>query len=207
MVEARWRKWKSWSGVSISGSKIFLLTEEQKKHHMWRALWLTAQVEGGGKFGAVQSYDRAGISAGLEHKIAILPKPMKQGSIWGLLREFELYAPCEPLDTLWDALKEKNMFLAQDGSLRYFDTGKKVSAAVIRDTVAPPNGKVPRQGPNFEEAKRWAILFHNLFVDERTHEVQINSAITSLVSGNRRREKEAYQITVGVDHPTLILYG
>lgn len=207
MPKVTWKKWKTWSGAKISGGKKFELTDEQKKRHMWRALWLTAQVEGGGRFGAVQSYDRAGISAGLEHKIAIYPKPMKQGSIWPLLREFELYAPCEPLDALWAALKEKNMYVAQDGILRYHNTGRKVAASVIRDTVAPPGGKVPQSGLNWEEAKRWAILFHNLFLDERTHEVQINSAIASLVSGNRRREREAYRVTVGDLHPTVIRYG
>ncbi len=60
------------------GIKDFVLTDEQKKRHIWRGLWLTAMAEGGGKFGAVQSYDGAGISAGLEHKIGVYPRSMKQ---------------------------------------------------------------------------------------------------------------------------------
>lgn len=207
MVNVTWRRWKTWSGCKIAGVKDFTLDGDKENLHMWRALWLTAQVEGGGKFGAVQSYDRAGISAGLEHKIAVYPKSMKQGSIWKLLREFELHAPCEALDELWDALKEKKMYIAQDGSLRHYETGRLISGAEIRNLVAPPNGKVPRRGPNWEEAKRWAILFHNLFADEATYETQINSAIHSLVSGNGRNETAAYKVSVGVEHPTVIRYG
>jgi len=207
MPNVTWKKYKTWSGVKIAGGKEFSLTAEQEKLHMWRALWLTAQVEGGGKFGAVQSYDRAGISAGLEHKIAIYPKPMKQGSIWKLLREIELHAPCKPLNDLWDALAQKKMFVAQDGSLRNFNTGRLIPAADIRDMLAPPGGKVPRSGPNWEEAKRWALLFFNLFSNERTHEVQVNSAIHSLVAGNGRNETAAYKVSVGIDHPTVARFG
>lgn len=206
MPEVTWKKFRSWSGAKIAGVKKFTLNDEQKKRHMWRGLWLTAQVEGGGKFGAVQSYDGAGISAGLEHKIAVYPRSMKQGSIWKLLREFELHAPCEALNKLWDALKDEKMFIAQDGTLRHYDTGRLITGAEIRNLVAPPGGKVPRRGANWEKAKKWCLLFHDLFVDEVTHKVQIDSAIESLVKGNGKRESAAYKVSVGLEHPTVIEY-
>jgi hypothetical protein len=207
MIEVTWRKYKSWSGAKATGGKVFTLQKEEKKRHMWRALWLTAQVEGGGRFGAVQSYDGAGISAGLEHKIAVYPRTMKQGSIWKLLREFELHAPCEPLEELWDALRQKKLYLAQDGSLRHLETGRLASGAEIRNLVAPAGGRVPQTGPHWEEAKRWVVLFRNLFINEATHDTQINSAIRSLVRGNGKNESVAYKTSVGVEHPTVIRYG
>jgi len=207
MIDVTWRKFRSWSGAKIAGVKDFELNSEQKKRHMWRAVWLTAQVEGGGKFGAVQSYDGAGISAGLEHKIAVLPKTMKQGSLWGLLRKMEVNAPCTALDRLWDALKQENMYVAQDGYLREWKSGKLISAKAIRDLVAPPNGRTPRSGPDWERCKQWAILFHDLFSDEATYETQVNSTIEYLVSNNKRDEEEAYEVSVGVSHPTAAIHG
>lgn len=174
---------------------------------MWRAVWLTSMVEGGGQFGAVQSYDGAGISAGLEHKIAVLPRSMKQGSLWKLLRHFELNAPCNELQVLFDALKDEKMYIAQDGTLRHWDTGRLIPAAKIRDLVAPPGGKVPRRGRNWEEAKRWAILFHDLFASQDTHKAQVESTIEYLVSNNKKNEEAAYEVSVGVSHPTAARYG
>jgi len=189
------------------GIKDFVLTDEQKKRHIWRGLWLTAMAEGGGKFGAVQSYDGAGISAGLEHKIGVYPRSMKQGSIWRLLREFELHAPCQALDNLWSELKRDKKYIAQDGSLRHWETGRLITGAEIRDLVAPPGGRVPRKGPKWEKAEMWAVLFHDLFADEVTYQVQIDSAIESLVKGNQRVESAAYKETVGLEHPTAIEFG
>lgn len=207
MTEVTWRKFRSWSGAKISGVKSFTLEGDQVNRHMWRSVWLTAKVEGGGKFGAVQSYDGAGISAGLEHKIAVLPKSMKQGSLWGLLRKFELHAPCDSLDRVFEALKDEKMYVAQDGSLRHWDTGKLITGRAIRDLVAPPNGRVPRKGANWETAEKWAILFHELFADPATYDTQVNSTIEYLVSNNKKNEEEAYEVSVGVSHPTAAVYG
>lgn len=207
MVNVEWRKFKSWSGCKVSGVKQFKLDDEQQKKHMWRAVWLTAQVEGGGRFGAVQSYDGAGISAGLEHKIAVLPATMKQGSLWGLLRKMEVNSPCQALDNLWDALKQEKMYIAQDGTLRHLENGRLITAEEIRNLVAPPGGKVPRSGPNWEKAKKWAILFHELFADEKTYETQVNSTIEYLVSNNEKDEAAAYKVSCGVEHPTVVRYG
>lgn len=207
MAEITWRKFRSWSGCKVGGVKEFTLSDDKRTRHMWRALWLTAQVEGGGKFGAVQSYDGAGISAGLEHKIALYPRSMTQGSLWKLLREFELHAHCQPLADLWDALKMNQMYISQDGVLRSWYTGREITAREIRDLVAPPGGRVPRSGPQWEQAKKWCELFHNLFADSTTYKTQINSAIQSLVEGNQKVETAAYQATVGVEHPTVLKAG
>lgn len=207
MTNVLWNQYKTWSGCKITGVKKFELNNDKKKLHMWRAVWLTAQVEGGGLFGTVQSYDGAGISAGLEHKIAVLPGSMKQGSIWKLLRRMEVECPCDSLERLWDALKAENMYVAQNGSLREHNTGRLISAQEIRDLVSPPGGKVPKTGPNWDKAKRWAILFHELFADAATYSTQINSTIEYLLENNKDNEEEAYEVSCGVRHPTVLKYG
>lgn len=208
MVTVQWRKYNSWSGCKISGQKSFNLSEGEKTDHMKRALWLTAQAEGGGTFGAINSYDGAAMSAGLEHKIALLPKTMQQGSLWSLLREIELYGNCPELQRLWDAFKDgPQWYVAQNGSLRKYTTGGLVSGQEIRDVLSPLGGKVPNNGPNWEKAKEWAILFHELFTTPATHQVQINSAIKSLVDGNKQQESAAYKVSVGVEHPTVLEVG
>lgn len=207
MTNVIWTKYKSWSGCKIPGIKEFELNTEQAKKHMWRAVWLTAKVEGGGKFGAINSYDGAGMSAGLEHRIAVYPKTMNQGSLWKLIRELELHAHCEALNKLFLALKDEKMFLAQDGSLRHVQTGRLISGSEIRNLVTPVNGQVPKSGENWNKAKEWALLFHELFSNEKTYETQVNSTIVSLLEGNQQKETEAYKLSLNVEHPTVLEYG
>lgn len=208
MVDVTWRKYKSWSGCKIRGTKDYELKPDERDEHMKRALWLTAQVEGGGTFGAINSYDGAGMSAGLEHKIALYPRTMQQASLWPLLREMELHGHCEALEVLWEALWcEARWYVAQDGKLRHRDNGRIISGDEIRDMFTPPGGEVPRSGPNWEQAKEWAIMFHNLFAAEETHAVQINSAIDGLISGHERLEAAAYEKTVGSSDLKKLLVG
>lgn len=206
MANVTWQKYKLWSGCKIHGTKDYKPNE--RNEHMKRALWLTAQVEGGGTFGAINSYDGAGMSAGLEHKIALYPRSMQQASLWPLLREMELHGHCEALEVLWEALRrEAQWYVAQDGKLRHANNGIIISGEEIRNMFTPPGGKVPRIGPNWVQAKKWATMFHNLFAAEETHAVQINSAIDSLISGNKQLEAEAYEKTVGSSDLKKLLVG
>jgi hypothetical protein len=195
----KWKKYKSWSGCWVEGKTPYVPSDPTR--HMERALWLTAQVEGGGTFGAINSYDGAAMSAGLEHKIAVYPRTMTQGSLWPLLREFELYAPCAALDALFITFLQTGCYVDQAGALRSKTDGTLYSGAAIRRLLTPPEGAVPRAGPRWETAKMWAILFHELFSDPATHKVQINSAIHSLVSGNGKDEADAYRAMLGKGDP------
>jgi len=204
--KVKWARYKSWSGCRISSGVKWELSDEQKQQHMYRAMFLTSQLETFGKFGPVNSYDGAGISAGLEHNIAVYPKYMKQGPLWKNLRELELYAPCDPLHKLWEALKSDNKYIDQSGVLRNYSSGAETTALEIRNMVAPPGGRVPKSGENWEKAKEWAVLFHDLYVNPATFEVQVNSAIRALVAGNGRNEAAAYKTTIGKEHPSAIRF-
>jgi hypothetical protein len=207
MVQVFWKTLSNWAGAATGGTDKFELTnEEDKKNHMMRALWLTAQVEGGGKFGCINSYDGAGLTAGLDQKIAIYPKPMTQGSLWVLLKKMVQHSPCVEIDNLLTELKKENMGLMKDGSLRHTTTGALVPADKIRNLFAPPGGRTPKTGPEWEQAKKWATLFHEAFANPITFKVQVDEAISDLISGGKSFESAAYKATVGVEHPSVLTY-
>jgi hypothetical protein len=203
-MRAVWRQYGQWSGVKIAGTTSFILSGDDQQNHMQRALWLTAMVEGDGLFGSVQSYDGCGMSAGLEHCIGLYPKTMKQGSLWGLLRKVCDSAP-EESKQLMSAFGAVGWELGADGILR--KNNKVVSGEEIRNVLSPPGGKVPRTGKDWAEAKRWVMLFHNLFSDELTFPVQIESGIDALIKGNRAGEENAYQQSVGESSARDLVVG
>lgn len=174
--------------------------------HLDRALYLTSLVEVGGKFGLVQSYDGAGMSCGLEHKIALYPRNKKQGSLWGMLAEIRAaVAPCScpELGELMSALTNVGWTLDAAGVLRHADTGREVGGNDIRNEFTPPNGKVPKTGPEWEQAKRWIELWHGVFAHPATFQVQIESARKGLLKHNRKGELSAYKAACGL-HPTVL---
>ncbi len=207
MVEVDWVKFRSFSGAKIHGTKKFELTDDTKNLHMWRAAWLTAQIEGGGVFGAIQSYDGAGLSAGLEHRIAVFPRNMEQGTLWGLLRRLEKEAHCDELKELWERLRDKaGWYIDRSGKLRDYNNGRLISGKEIRNEFAPHDGRVPRRGEKWEQAKQWAIAFHNLFAAEKTHPVQVEALIDSLADMNGKEESEAYRKAIGNGDFTQLKY-
>lgn len=188
--KAEWLKFKTWSGIRIKGTELVPVPDSYL--HIDRAAFLATSLESP-KMGAVQSYDRAGISGGPFHFTAIQPKAMVQGSLFKLLRHLEVAAPCEALDELWAALLLQDWYVAKDARLRNASTGKPISARAIRDKFAPPGGHVPKQrGPNRKKAERWARLFHNLLSDPATYIAQREFAAEYLMRGQRKFEAAFY---------------
>ena len=76
---------KEYAGVRIKGQKP-LSSFPLSRRHLDRASRLTAEVESGGRFGSVMSYDGTGMTAGIHQAIAVYPKNLKdQGPLWKLL--------------------------------------------------------------------------------------------------------------------------
>jgi hypothetical protein len=196
MSTARWAKYKDWSGIVIRGEVPFVAPPDSLRH-MHRAVWLTSQLEGA-HFGTVQSYDGAGISAGLLHNVAVLPKSMDQGDLWQLVGEIIRvsergdyrgnYGPVR----LSDRLLNKRWVVREDGVLRHVDTGLSIKGYDIRNEIAPPGGVVPRKGDYYGRAVAWAQLFHEAFADPATHGVQVEHAVRWLSRGQRDLELTAY---------------
>lgn len=188
--KAAWLKYKTWAGIRILGTNPMPVPTSDL--HIDRAAYLACCLESP-KMGAVQSYDRAGISGGPFHFTAIQPKAMVQGSLFKLLRHLEVAAPCEALDELWAAFLMEDCYVARDAKLRHITTGRVIAASRIRDMLAPPGGKVPKQrGPQRKKAERWARLFHNLLSDPATYHAQKEFAVEYLLRGQRKFEADFY---------------
>ncbi|NBP56914.1 hypothetical protein EBU71_10370 [bacterium] len=201
------KTWKQYSGCLID-DKYTVYEKPKNKSHIERALYLTSLVEVGGKFGLIQSYDGAGMSAGLEHKIAVLPKSLEQGSIWELINEMRSAIDpdsCYPLRMLLKAFNKCGWTLDNAGVLRDMKTGLKVHGSVVRNEFTPSNGKVPPSGPEWEKAKRWAELFNELFNNPLTFRIQIESAKKSLLLSNKTVEINAYRGICGVENPSVLV--
>lgn len=195
------RSYKKYSGILIKGEVPVRLAQIYDSFHMWRAFYLTTQVESP-KWGTVQGYDGAGISGGPFHYTACHPKSGKQGSLFSLLRRIELGIGTtinKNLERLWHILKENGWYVARDGKLRSNTDGSEINGILIRDTFSPFEGKVPKYGKNYQIATEWAILFHNLLSDKSTFIAQTEHAIDYLVKGQKSLELSAYQYLIEQD--------
>jgi len=180
MANVRWLQFHDYSGCAITGTHPVEVPHTDL--HMERAFYLTSMLEAPA-YGSVQSYDGAGISGGPQHSIAVLPSSMQQGDLFKLIRHLQVSAPASAaLQALLNAYAAKGWSVALDGVLRESKTGAKVSAAAIRDTFAPPNGKVPETGPQFEQAKQWALLHSAVFSDPATFPGQRDYSIMNLIN-------------------------
>lgn len=166
--------------------------------HMGRAVWLTGQLEAA-SWGTVQGYDGAAMSGGILHNIAVMPKDLSQGSLFGLLAE--IAAQRGPVGPLWAAFASCGWRVTQDGKLRSSTDGSLVSGKAIRNEFTPIGGKVPPTGPLNAQAKRWALLFHDLLSDPGTRLAQSDYATRWLTAGNRDAELAVYRRFT--NNPTL----
>jgi len=194
MANTRWAKYNNYSGIVLYGiTPVAQLIGEDRFSHMHRAFYLTTQLEAPA-WGTVQSYDGAGISGGPFHWIANYPGQTKQGSIFNLVRAIQAGIGINTnLTALLDALTAHGYFLGKDGWLHSQKTGAIVTGPEIRNLVAPVNGVVPETGPYRDTADKWALLFHNLFADPTTFNIQTEFAISYLITGYQDLERQAYE--------------
>lgn len=202
-------KYKTWAGILVKGETKWEPSTVKPENHLEKATWLTSAVEGGAMFGTVQSYDGAGISAGLEHTIAVLPKSMEQGDLWKVLLKIDEGLP----DThpSWAAMKQMfdavGWYLDTKGVLRKKTTGAVVPAAEIRNEVAPVGGVVPETGPNFDQAVRWATVFNRLFEDPATFQIQIRVTKNNLLNSHKDLESRVYSRFGGLENASAAVVG
>lgn len=192
MTSVLWRQYKDYSGCLIRGTAPIVPQDPSK--HLSCAAWLTAEAEGP-SYGYVQSYDGAGISAGLLHNVLVLPKDLVPGDLGLLVRRLLDVMPNDynyAARAIDAELKTRGWTLAQDGKFRTLD-GKIVSGSTLRNWAAPPDGRVPRSGGEWEQAKKVAQFFHDLFSDRNGWKAQEDFAIAWLARGNRTNELAVYR--------------
>jgi len=203
-----WLKYKEWSGILVKGTVLAPVPTTDL--HLDHAAYLATSLESS-HMGTVQSYDRCGMSGGPFHFTAIQPSTMTQGSLFELLHYLEVTAPCPELTSLWAMFKGKNWFVAKDGTLRDFTSGKQVDGALIRDTFTPPGGKVPQSGPQRIEGDRWTLAFNALLAAPATFKAQQDFAAKYLMGGQKAIEASYYApldittVRVGTPKPSEAL--
>jgi hypothetical protein len=196
MTTVLWRQFKDHSGCLVRGD-VPVSAPSDPNLHLSCAVYLTAQVEAP-YYGLVQSYDGAGISAGLLHNILVNPGDMSQGSLGKLTRR--VVDAIGGSAWLALALAEKGWTLAPDGTFKS-RTGGTVSGADLRNWVSPPNGVVPKAGADWNRAVKMAGIFHDIFSDPKGFRAQEQYAMEWLAAGNRQMELAVYQKFTGA--PTL----
>jgi len=164
-------------------------------HNHWdRILWLTSQIESGGKFGSVMAYDGTGMTGGLIQAVAVYLKALEkinnnpaeeQGSLWELLTDIK-ESDSTLLSNL-DAEFDKLGWQLRKGKIYQGETSNLIRGKTIRDILTPTLGTVPRIGPNWENSKAWAILFHEIFSDERSFAAQKEFGIKHFKRAAKRK--------------------
>lgn len=202
MTNVLWRQYKEFSGCLVRGTDPIVPQDPAK--HMSCAAWLTSEAEAP-SYGYVQSYDGAGISAGLLHNILVFPRDLTQGDLGQLVRRilnvsamFQSNLPAA--EWLLHEIESRGWTLSPDGKFRYnasYKPGTLVEGAKLRDWVAPPGGKVPRSGANWEYASKVATCFHELFAWPGSWTIQEDFAVEWLARGNRTAELEVYRHFTG----------
>ena len=202
--------YKVWAGLMLKGSVPWNPQSINKLSHLDRATWLTSAVEVGATFGTVQSYDGAAMSAGIEHKIAVFPKTVEQGTLWNLLLKLEDHLePNLPrtLLALFSEFDKVGWYLDPQGSLRNKHTGRKISGAEIRNEFTPVGGVVPESGPAYDKAKKWILLFSNVFSDPATFSTQIKQARLGLLNSHKDLENQIYKHYCQIEDASLATLG
>jgi len=178
MSQPVWREFRGYSGCLVAGS-LRVLDPRHPSEHFSCAAYLTAQVEAP-YYGMVQSYDGAGISAGLLHSILIYPATMEQGEL-GPVTASLLDALGPSGTSLTSLLAAQGWHLDQGGVFRDA-SGAAVSGQALRNWAAPPDGKVPQSGPEWDQACQVASAFHACFSDPVGFDVQEQQAVKWLLA-------------------------
>lgn len=184
--KVKWRSWKRYSGPMIRGTTKYVL--EENSSHWERIVWLTAQVETGGRFGATTCYDGTGNTSGIIQGIAVYPRELShednnpaddQGPLWKMMEYIREDYP-ELLKPIEDEFKEIG-WVIKGGHVKIINddgsSGDPVNGRLIREELTPNQGRVPRSGQQWIEAKNWALMFHNVFNDPRSFNAQIRFGI------------------------------
>lgn len=209
MLQVRHKKFKSYSGPCIYGERR--KPDFSTKLHCERAVLLTEGVETGYRLGSIMAADGTGVTAGLGQHILVYPRELAhedfdakddQGGLGQLLRHMEVHAATPALDKLWGEFRAQGWYVAQDGRLRWYEdkrvkvrgrwmdfkAGDVVHGAILRDTITPVGGKVPKAGEQWEQSKRWAVLFYRVFSDSGSMKSQFGFEVDHLVTriGHRK---------------------
>jgi hypothetical protein len=179
VIRVRHGSYGKYSGPYIKGTEPAMDVPTMESAHWHRAFWQTIMVESGGNIGSIMMADGTGMTAGLHQSILVYPRNLKvQGPLVKMLWLMDHVLPVPYY--IGDLFEEQDWYLAPDKRIRYRTSGKEVPPRVLRDTLTPLGGKVPRRGARWEQSKRWAEAFHDLFTARPGRKFQIQHGIDEM---------------------------
>ena len=185
-AKARYGSYGKYSGPYIKGTSWIMELPDMTSPHWRRVLWLTTMVESGGKLGSVMMADGTGATAGVEQSILVYPRNLKvQGPLVGLIYLLDHVVPVSYY-RLGQLLVDEGWTIAGDKTIRYLNSGMVVPPRVLRETLTPNQGRVPRRGAQWERSRAWAFALHELFSLPETREAQTKHAIDGFTKFARR---------------------
>jgi hypothetical protein len=158
-------------------------------------------VESGGRAGLVNMYDGCGATCGLHQAVAVYPKNMggtAQGPLWDLLWRLDAVINLRRF-IVYDCLAGADWKLTGDGLVHTFD-GTCVSSNDIRNELTPGNGKVPKEGAEWEHSKEWAIALSKVFEIKEGLGVQTQFGIEHMQRSARRIKIKVRNVSKTIDH-------
>lgn len=191
MPEAEYVRFKDGAGFRVPGSVSVEMPSEDDTH-MRRTFYVVSQLESP-RWGSVQNYDKAGMSAGPLHATAVLPGLGKQGKLWGLVGQ--IIAQCEYVGAVRHLHRQIELAgwrITHTGTVVHAKNGKEVEMEILRARISALHGNVPSFGLKYESAKEWALAFHHVFANASTFVLQELFAIDWLVRGQKTTELAAY---------------
>ena len=194
-MPVRWRRFKNFSGPLVTpDNPVSIKTPVMDASDHWsRAFWLTSMVESGGRAGLVNMYDGCGATCGLHQAIAVLPRSMKaQGSLWKLLWRMTSVIPLTYY-RLSELIAEAGWVLTGNGIVHPSDA--PVDPRLIRDTLTPIEGNVPKSGERWEQAAMWGECFSEVFALLPGIEVQMNFGIEHFHASARRLKHNGQRLS------------
>ncbi len=167
-----WKAYGKFSGPYLSGgSQAPLFVTQPGDSFLYRVLWLTTQVECGGRYGVINMSDGSGITAGLIQAIATYPRDLgAQGPLFKLLGRVN-----QAMDIniyIGQLLAERDWVLTPSGVLTDRG-GKPIKGGDFRKVVSPVDGVVPKDGAHRQTAERWCVGFHSIFSHPDSFRVQV----------------------------------
>ena len=172
----KWKTFGGYSGPQIIGKEKVKLPAVSDL--IDRAIYITSHLETGGVYGSITAYD-ATISGGLFHHVSVYPRTFfldnrgrhnGQGRLWELVKKIRQVKP-EITQRLDEEFADNGWYFDKDGYVINNAQGA-VSSLFLRNFLTPPDGKVPKSGEDWDDAKGWAIIFNDIFENPETFKIQ-----------------------------------
>jgi hypothetical protein len=204
-----WKSYGKYSGPTILGKVS--IPSPTTGNTLDRQHWLTMRVETGATYGSVVMFDGTAVTAGADQFILVYPKELANedlkaaddqgplGKLVARLCAIQDVGMQPPINALLSAFAAAGWTLSPVGELRYskaqsvalvgrkiqVNAGELVHGAVLRDTVTPVGGAVPKAGVAWQQSAKWCQLFHELFVHPAGYSTQSQYGREHLVKAYR----------------------